>query len=111
MSTFLNFLGTIVKTGAVVGLVTFATAGGFAYATKPDERMLRSTIGKEMTGQSEESIPIVGSFLADVVSAGATLEMKDFVLFRTAKVTDPSGGSQMYIGSFQHWVAPENLHL
>ncbi|CAH6420424.1 Hypothetical protein HVR_LOCUS1189 [uncultured virus] len=107
----LSLIVTLIKTGTIVGLITVGTAGAFAYATKPDEKMLRSKIGRDMTGQSEGNIPIIGPVVAGALSVGTSIEIRDFIVFRTATVTPPMSKSQLYIGAFQYWVATHHLNF
>lgn len=110
MSALFNLIGTLFKTGVFLGVTTMGTVGAFAYATKPDEAMLRKALGRELTGQSEGTVPVIGSTIANIVTVPFSIEMKDFVVLRTATVTS-LGKERIYVGAFQNWVLLDKLNL
>ncbi|XWV26220.1 putative orfan [Tupanvirus soda lake] len=101
---FFEFLGTIVKTSAVTVGVILASAAGLAYATKPDEKILKKDIESDMTSQSGNPLEyVVDKVASKVVTGTSSTNVKDYVLVKTAEVTFADGKKHTFVGAFQNW--------
>lgn len=110
MGAFFNFLGTVVKTGAVFMGVSVAAIVGFAYTTKPDKNMLKDDIEQSITSNSNNIIEHTTSSAAAKIATGtAKINVKDYIVAKTADVTFVDGTQQSYIGAFQNWIPVNKL--
>jgi hypothetical protein len=103
MGGFFDFLGTLVKTGAVTVGVAAAAVAGILYATKPDEKMLKKDIESAITDAGPTGVHLIDKAASKVVTNTSTKNVKDYVFVKTADVTTIDGDKQTYIGAFQHW--------
>lgn len=101
---FFDFLGTVIQTTIIATGVTIATAAGFAYATKPDELMLKKDIETSITSNSGNALEHLADKLMSKVATGtSSTVVKDYVVVKTADVTFADGTKQTYVGVFQNW--------
>ena len=104
MSALLNFVGTIIKTTVITVGIALATAGGVAYATKPENNTLKTDIERQITPSSSSGIGSVATRIASkFISKTTDTNVKDYVFAKTAEVTFVDGSKQMFIGAFQNW--------
>lgn len=105
MAAVVNFVGNVIKTSVVAVGVVIAAVAGFAYVTKPDEKMLKKDIESEITSNSSNPMELVANLItAKVVTGTSSENVKDYVVVKTADVTFADGIKQSYIGAFQHWI-------
>ena len=104
MSAVFNFLGTVFKTTVVATGVVAATVAGFAYVTKPNEKMLEKEIEKEVSENGPSGNHLVDKIVGKAINKTSTTNIKDYIVLKTADVTTVDGEKRIYLGVFQNWI-------
>ncbi|AYV85389.1 MAG: putative ORFan [Satyrvirus sp.] len=109
MDAIINLVGTVIKTSVITTGIVAASAGGFAYLTKPDDKSLEKEIQKNIA--SKVNVPVVGNVVSRIGTASSNTDIKDYVLFKTAEVTYVDGSKEAYVGAFQNWFTDKSFKL